>query len=241
MDLRVPDYRRENALSAELKAAYDAGQKDILRPSRLVTVFSTRTTPVSGQITIWQPIEFAYPCILYPITQLGTGASGSGKLFAYLGDAPDTPPGIGTFAIQSRGGILEIPIPGTWWVGYDGIVDEKVQCMVFDNTCGAAQDLIRKQNVIIRELGVVNVLTGGATNIVSDDQYRDGVILQNQGTVDVWVRRGQAGSSPAAVGTGYKIPPGETLALVGDVAYKGPLNGRADGVNCNVWPWDLAS
>lgn len=243
MHRRAPRYLEENALNAELYARWNKGERDILRAARLVTIHAPETVARSGFILGWQPVEFPYPAVLKPLAQLNPLiASGqSGKLFAFLGERPDNPPNGGTYAIESRNGLLQIPIPGQWWIFYDGIVDTEVQCMVFDDTCGAAQHLLDVRNTVIREPGVVNVLTAAATDIVTDDPYRDGVILQNQGTVDVWVRKGTAAGNPAAVGSGYKIPAGESLPLVDAIAYKGPLNGRADGVNCNVWPWDFAS
>lgn len=238
---RAPKFIEEVALNADLLKRFQDGELQILRPTKLIKLPAPRTTPVTGQITAYTPHDVPYPCIIKPVNQLGPVTGGSGKLLAYLGNSPEESPATGTYAIESRGGLLRLPIPGTWWIGYDGPTDSVVHAMMFDDTCGAAQHLLSRRNVILREPGVVNVLAAAATNIVADDQYRDGIYLQNQGTVDIWIRRGDAASAPAAVGTGYQLPPGETYPLIGETAYKGPLNGRANGANANLWPVEVAS
>jgi len=236
---RKPDFYAEEALIQQLWKDFKLTGKMFLKPGRVIRIFAPSSgTPTDMQLG-WMPHEFAYPCVLYPTSPLldGTGAP-SGKLFAHQIERPDNPPNLGTFAIPSRGGKLVIPEPGKYFLFYDSAVDSSVECVVYDNTCDAAAHLLEQYVHHLRAPGTVSVLAAAATNILPGDGYRDGATIQNQGTVDIWVRPGTAALKPAAVGTGKVIPAGESMTWPN---YSGPLNGRADGVNCNVWPEEIIS
>lgn len=235
---RAPKFIEEVALNADLLKRFQDGEDQILRVPKYIKLFAPRTTPVTGQITAFTPHDIPYPCVIKPIQQLTAtaGTAQSGKLFAFLGKAPDVGTDIGILGIESRGGLLRLPIPGIWWIGYDGPLDTVVKALMYDDTCGAAQHLLSKQNHITRDIDI-NVAAAN-TLILGDDQYRDGAILQNQGNFDVWIRLGGAA---AAVGATYKLVPEETLPLIGDMAYKGPVQGFGDGGASAVRGWELLS
>lgn len=240
---RRPDFLAELDLYKKLWDIKVDGSSDILKQQRLIILWAPQTTPPPGMISGWMPYEFPYPALIQPLSPLNPapGTAQSGKIFAFYGEPSTAQNDVPFFARQSHNGMLWIPFPGKWYLVYDGTVDTRIQAIVHDDTCGAAQDLLPKRGIIIAD-SEVNVLTAAATTIIADNAFRDGIVIQNQGGVDCWVRRGTAGgATPAAVGTGLIVPPRESLELIGDLAWKGALNGRMDGANGDVMVWEILS
>lgn len=196
-----------------------------------------RPSDATGESIIlgWQRIEFPRPSLLIPNTQP------NGPLFAYPYDVP--PPTLVTelfnqdldkeIAFRSVRNMLWIPFPGPWWIRYDAITTPLV-VTVLDDICGACAEQLKRPGIIATDTDPVTVLAANASNLVPDNPRRDGVLIHNVGDVDIWVRLKEAngGTRDAVVGgPGFLIAPGDTLPLVGDLAWRGFVNAIADGAN----------
>ncbi len=187
----------------------------------------------------WQSMEFARPSLLIPNTQP------NGPLFAYPYEVPSEATIAALLnqdmdeevAFRSVHNMLYIPFAGKWWIKYLGITTP-LYVTQLDDICGSCAEQLKRPGIIITDTDPVTVLAANATNIVPDNPTRDGVVILNVGAVDVWARLKEAngGTQDAVVGgPGFVIPPGETLALVGDLAWRGFVNMRADGADGEVY------
>lgn len=193
----------------------------------------------SDIINGWQSMEFARPSLLIPNTQP------NGPLFAFPYDVP--PPVLVTelfnqdmdkeIAFRSVRNMLYIPFPGKWWVRYNAITTPLI-VTVLDDICGVCAEQLKRPGIIITDTDPDTVSSAAAEMIVPDNPTRDGVVILNTGDVDLWYRlmAPNGGTQDAAVGgPGFPLAPRETAALVGDMAWRGPVNAIADGADGEVY------
>lgn len=241
---RRDDFLEALAAAERLKLFQQDGDRAITQATYRTIKHSQYTTTSGCVAGFWQHL-FDRPVVLVPQRQPKS------PLLAFPYEAPDpnSPADSRRFVYRSRNGMLHIPFPGEWWIYYFDDGQQDLVCVELDDTAGLAGPQQDRRGIVFNQEDGQDtspaVAAAAAADIVGDDFRREGVLITNIGDFDIWVRLGSATiapTTPAAVNElGWPVVPGETLPLIGDMAWRGVVNAIADGGDSEAYVFPVYS